>query len=299
MDLPLDVIREPGHFFVRVEYGNSNYLEWDPMKGRKIPNFFPEKLAEIRYKKIKDQFREAVKNGVYYKALTRKEISAVHDDIIGSMWFNKGHIDKAIKLFEKAVYLYPAFAEAFYHLGNAQNKKAALLAQNGNLEDAFIVFNQALQNHVKSIELSPTFPEPYRGIGNTLVRKAHIFMKFNDYDKTFTNLNMAIKSYNKALEEYPNFPRVRDDLDNVMAKTYNNMGIAFVGKAHVLMNYGDFKGALKNFNKAIGFYDESLSLNPECSEAHGAKELALKRKKTLMYKMNKKLSRAQLSKHPN
>jgi tetratricopeptide (TPR) repeat protein len=216
----------------------------------------------------------------------------VQDNIVASIWVNKGHIDKAIKLFEKAVYLYPAFSEAFYNLGNTQNEKSAVLALNGNFEDAFVTINKAIQNHKKSIKLSPTFPEPYNGIGNALVRRANIFMNFDNYEKALISLNKAVKFYKKALKEYPNFPKARDDLDNLMAKTYNNMGIAFVGKAYVLIKYRDFEGALENLDEAIKFYNKSIDLYPGFTKSILARKSALKRKKSLMYKMNKKLSRA-------
>ncbi len=142
---------------------------------------------------------------------------------LGNLLFQRGQINEAITLLQKAVMLRPDSAEAHNNLGNA-------LLEKGQTDEAMSQYQEA-------IRLEPDFPDPHNNLGIVLGRKGQS--------------DEGIRQYQEALRLEPGFSDAHDNLGNALlekgqieaaireyqeairlkpnyAKVHNNLGVALL-----------------------------------------------------------------------
>jgi tetratricopeptide (TPR) repeat protein len=133
---------------------------------------------------------------------------------LGFDFLQKGEVNEAISLFQKALKINPNYAKAHNNLGIA-------LAQTGQMDPA-------IEHFQKAIEINPEFVEAHSNLGLALFHKSQI--------------DDAIDQYQKALKINPN-----------NAGVHVNLGNAFLKKGQVEEAMAQFQEALRlkpNFNTA-------------------------------------------------
>jgi tetratricopeptide (TPR) repeat protein len=185
----------------------------------------------------------------YQKALEIYPGYAEADINLGRVFLDEGRLDEAGEYFQRAVKVKPDSAEAHNDLG-------ILFASQGRIAEA-------IENYQRAVELNPDLAEAYNNLGILFASQG----RFAD----------AVKFYQKTLELEPDY-----------ADAHNNFGI-------LVARQGQFPEAMKHFQKAldlngnsaeanndlglllvslgrsaeaVGFYEKALELKPDYAEAH-------------------------------
>ena len=160
---------------------------------------------------------------------------------LGLIECNLGHVDEAIKWFEKALLINPVNADVLYHSGLAMLAIDSLhavtefmphnleafyhlgiaYAENGQVIEAEAAYQQALK-------INPNYAEVLNNLGNI----------YNNQDK----FSEAIACYHRAIQAQPAY-----------AVPYNNMGLTMVN--------------LGKLGEAERHYHQALSIQPRYPEA--------------------------------
>jgi predicted O-linked N-acetylglucosamine transferase (SPINDLY family) len=210
---------------------------------------------------------------------------------LGKVYFALRRTDEAVACYQRAVQLWPDFAEAHYELGNlgrirgrleeaitsyhralqvrpddfrALNNLGVVFKDKGRLEEAIACYRQVVQ-------LRPTDVEPHNNLGIALC----------DHGSP----DAAVACYHQALELKPDY-----------AEAHCNLGVALWGQGKLDEAVGCFRRALKlkpdyaeahhnlggalkdqgKLDEAVACYRRALELKPDCAEAHSNLGNALK-----------------------
>jgi tetratricopeptide (TPR) repeat protein len=168
---------------------------------------------------------------------------------LGDALLQKGEVDKAITLLQRALQINPDCAYAHNGLGNA-------LLQKGEVDEA-------IAQYQKELQIYPDGAYAHNNLGNVLLQKGEV--------------DEAIAQYQKALQINPDNAEVHNHLVKILfqrgnvdeaiahcqralqidpdnAEAHNNLG-------NVLLQKGDVDGALAQYQKA-------LQIKPDSVEAH-------------------------------
>ena len=170
-------------------------------------------------------------------------------NIIGAIYFEKGHKEIAIEYFRKVIELRPHHPHAYNNLG-------ATLIDIGK-------YQEAKSNLKKAIELQPDYAEAYNNLGNVckeieeyneaiLVYEKAVELN-PQYYEAYNNLGVALgknEQYKEAIEAYNKAILLKPDF----SEAFNNMGIA-------LKEQGKLE-------EAIEIYNKTLSLKPDYADAY-------------------------------
>lgn len=159
--------------------------------------------------------------------------------LLGLYYVEKGDIEQAMPLLNKAIELDPEYSRAYYGRGHAQ-------IANGNQKEAIADFTQA-------IRYDPNNGEAYKYRARLLVETGEVDEALRDYDKvislnptssTYCEMGIVLfqngrypeaeKAYNKAQISDP------DNID-----VYVNRGILFEKQGNTVCATADFDQALK------------------------------------------------------
>ncbi|MGA2180386.1 MAG: tetratricopeptide repeat protein [Verrucomicrobiota bacterium] len=158
----------------------------------------------------------------YQKALEIYPDYAEADNNLGTVFLNQGRLDEAAEYYHRALEANPSFAEAHNNLG-------ILLAKQGRI-------TEAIEHYQKAIELNPNRAEMYNNLGNLLAIRGRPAE--------------AIGQFQKALEMEP---------DN--AKAHYNLANIFIVQGR--------------WDEAIEHYQRALKQMPDSIHAHYQLGLAL------------------------
>jgi tetratricopeptide (TPR) repeat protein len=158
----------------------------------------------------------------YQKALEIYPDYAEADNNLGTVFLNQGRLDEAAEYYHRALEANPSFAEAHNNLG-------ILLAKQGRI-------TEAIEHYQKAIELNPNRAEMYNNLGNLLATRGRPAE--------------AIGQFQKALEMEP---------DN--AKAHYNLANIFTAQGR--------------WDEAIEHYQRALKQMPDSIHAHYQLGLAL------------------------
>ena len=166
--LPVIPVYAPNHSFVRFNFNDGSYLNWEPIEGKHYPDAYYIKKLNIA--------EQSIQQGVYLSSLTRKEFTGVEYNNIGAYLISIKKFQEAIPYFDKAIMLYPKFSSAYHNRGSSyyalmqQNKAYADLTYANTLDPmqasthntlGDICFDRkeymkAFDQYVESIKLDPT-----------------------------------------------------------------------------------------------------------------------------------------------
>jgi len=130
----------------------------------------------------------------------------VAENNLGNALLQKGRPDDATPHFQKALELYPGYADAYNNLGSA-------FLQKGRLDEA-------MEQYQKAFSINPNQGMAHNNLGGALLQKGRV--------------DDAITEFRKALEINPN-----------NAKTHYNLGVAFLQKVQVDDAMAEFQKALE------------------------------------------------------
>jgi len=177
LKLPIIPVYAPNHSFIRFNFKDGSYLNWECTEGKHYSNAWYIKKLNISSKSISQ--------GVYLISLTRNEFLAVEFNNIGAHLMLQKKYTNAIQIFNKAIEMYPRFSSAYHNRGTSyyaiKMKKEAFLdlhtalgldpmraSTHNSVGDIFFdlkEYNKALSHFNKSIKLNPTNYVPYYSIG--------------------------------------------------------------------------------------------------------------------------------------
>jgi tetratricopeptide (TPR) repeat protein len=181
---------------------------------------------------------------------------AESDNCAGMQLQGAGQVREAIGQYERALYLYPDYADAHANLGDA-------MLQSGRIQEAVAQYEQAER-------LNPDLAEAHYSLGLTLVEQGKLQEAIGRYEQTLRvkpdvaeahyNLGMVLEQAGRtpeAIEHYEQALRIRPDF--VQAECNWGRALLRTGKVQ----------------EAIGHYERALRINPEDAEAHNSLALAL------------------------
>ncbi len=178
--IPIIPVYAPNHSFVRFNFNDGSYVNWDPIKNTTLPNAFYIKQMNIA--------PESIQKGVYLRSLTRKEFLGVEYNSIGTYLITEKKYRESIPYLTMAIKLYPDFSSAYHNRGTAlyalrQGKHAlrdllgaASLDPNrasthntiGDIYFDLKDYTNAVRHYTASIKLDPAQYPPYVSIGQIM-----------------------------------------------------------------------------------------------------------------------------------
>ncbi len=178
---------------------------------------------------------------------------------LGEALDKKGQTDEAIRQYQEAIRLKPAFAEA-------HNNLAAALDARGQTDEA-------IGHYQEAIRLKPAFAEAHNNLGSALFKQGRTEAAIHQFQEVLRQkpdsaeahyglgkalamtgqTDEAIRQYQEAIRQEPGF-----------AEAHNNLGIAL-----------DEEGQTE---EAIRQYQEAIRQEPGFAEAHNNLGIALGRK---------------------
>ncbi len=170
-------------------------------------------------------------------------------NIWGAILRKQGILQKAVKVFDRAIQLKPDYAEAYNNRGNA-------LKDLGRAQEA-------LDDYSKAIQLRPDYPEAYDNRGNTLRDLGRIQEALKDYDRAIQlkpdyteacynrgNVHRDLGRIQEALKDYDRAIQLKPDY----TEAYNNRGVSLKD--------------LKRIQEALSDYNKAIQLKPDYVEAY-------------------------------
>jgi Tfp pilus assembly protein PilF len=158
LKLPVIPACAPNHSFLRFNFNDGTYLNWDPVDGKSHSDEYYVKKLNISEKSLQ--------KGVYLKSLSRKEFIGLEYNNIGAYLFVKKKFSDAVPFFDSAIEYYPKYSSAYHNRGSA----------NYALNQSDLAFVDLMT----AISLDPTQATTYNTLGDiSLDRKE--YMKAFDY----------------------------------------------------------------------------------------------------------------------
>jgi tetratricopeptide (TPR) repeat protein len=200
---------------------------------------------------------------------------------LGLLAYQVGHKD-ALELMQRALSLWPDFAEGFNNFGN-------VLQSAGRLDAAISAFQRALQ-------LRPDFPEALSNMSNALHIKGMHADSLNcalravqlrpDYAEAHNNCGIAFQSMGKLPEAIESY-RKAISVNPKFAEPYSNMAVALIGLGRndeaipvlrralevrpvfpeVYNNLGNALQSAGNLEGAMTCFRQAIAQRPEFAEA--------------------------------
>ena len=220
---------------------------------------------------------------VAFNLLVSVQGCAEANNDLGMELQGSGHVQEAIRQYERALHLYPDLADAHVNLGNA-------LRESGKIQEAVGHYEQALR-------LEPDSFKGHNDFGVALSLLGRLPEAIGHYEQALRikptsleahdNLGSALRQSGRiqeAIEQYEQVLRINPDL----AEAHNDLSLALVEAGRVQEAIGHYEQALRlepdnpkaHFNlgvafwqtgrprEAIGQYEEALRIDPDSAEAH-------------------------------
>ncbi len=170
------IVKAPGHAFVKFKLSNGSFVNIETMLGKVVEDDF--------YKRNFKMHEDSVKNGVFMKNLSKKEIKGMVYNNVGLSLIEKKQFDKALDYLDKAIDLYPKLTDAYNH-------KGICLIKLNSLDKALKCFDKAL-------ELDPCDSTLYNNKGD-------IYFAKKDFEKAAEYYDTALKHSDKKDPNYETY----------------------------------------------------------------------------------------------
>lgn len=232
LNLPINGVVVPGHFFVRYTDRSKSFNIETTQKGANAP----DKHYIKEFKVPQDGRRN-----LYLRNLSRRETIGCFFNNLANVYFDDGNIDNAYYYQQKAVDIAPLLAEARTNLGNIFLKKD--------------MADMAVQQYVAAIEINPADAKTHHNLANAYAKK-------NMQDK-------AIEQYKTALRYDPNFIEIYKGLAQAYhSQGQSEKAIETLKKAidinsrdaDIYATLGNIEQDRRNYSEAIVNYRLALAL---------------------------------------
>jgi tetratricopeptide (TPR) repeat protein len=205
LKLPVIPACAPNHSFLRFNFNDGSYLNWDPVDGKPYPDEYYIKKLNISEKSLR--------KSVYLKSLTRKEFIGLEYNNIGAYLFTNKKFTEAIPFFDSAIDFYPKYSSAYHNRGSvnyaikqtdmafvdlvtANSLDPTQATTYNTLGDIYFdrkEYMKAFDHYAESIKLDPTNYAPYYSLGLILKNAG----KDKDADEWFRKSKAIKEKYGK------------------------------------------------------------------------------------------------------
>ena len=190
---------------------------------------------------------------VAFNLLAALDRYAAQRNQLGNVFYSSGRIPEAIALYERALWIKPAYVEAHYNLGVAWSQMP------GRLKDAIAQYEEALR-------LQPDHAAAHNNLGLA-------------WSQVPGRLKDAIAQYEEALRLQPDSAEAHNNLGNAWSQVPGRLNDAIAQYEAALRLKPDFAEAHHNLGlawsqlpgrlqDAIAQYEAALRLKPDYIEAH-------------------------------
>ena len=187
----------------------------------------------------------------------RKPIRAYIYSVRGQRKYNANHYVEAIADFDKAIKLYPQKADAYYNRGLAKFTLGDLEFAQGNLEDAWRLYEAGIEDSTQAIKLTPEDVYAYHNRAGGKFRLGQSKANQGDIAKGQRYYQGAIQDWTHVIKLNPG-----------LADPYNNLGIAKAILGESKDSQGDMAGAQELYAAAIADCTQAIRLNPMYTEPY-------------------------------
>ena len=154
---------------------------------------------------------------------------------VGYLYWNAGEREKALSVYNEAVYLNPGYVDVYIDRGNVRLYFGRDEYAQGNIELALKHYESALADYERAILLKPDSASAYSNRGN-------IMMHLAKHESDRGNANLANERYTSALTDYKAAIRFKPDYV-----------AAHLGQGSAHTGLGNIKDARSSFQTALMF----------------------------------------------
>ena len=187
----------------------------------------------------------------------RDPIRAYIYSVRGQRKYNANHYVEAIADFDKAIKLYPQKADAYYNRGLAKFTLGDLEFAQGNLAEAWKLYEAGIEDSTQAIKFTPEDVYAYHNRAGGKFRLGQSTANQGDIARGQRYYQGAIQDWTQVIKLNPE-----------LADPYNNSGIAKAILGESKDSQGDIAGAQELYAEAIADCTQAIRLNPAYAEPY-------------------------------
>ena len=187
----------------------------------------------------------------------RDPIRAYIYSVRGQRKYNANRYVEAIADFDKAIKLYPQKADAYYNRGLAKFTLGDLEFAQGNLAEAWKLYEAGIEDSTQAIKLTPEDVYAYHNRAGGKFRLGQSTANQGDIARGQQYYQGAIQDWTQVIKLNPE-----------LADPYNNLGIAKAILGESKDSQGDIAGAQELYAEAIADCTQAIRLNPAYAEPY-------------------------------
>ena len=236
-----------------LELAKKNFIKAISLK----ENYFDamNNLGSVFQKQLK--FDDAIK--IYEKIINSNPNYFKAHTNLGISYKEIGKFDKSLYFLKKSVQINPNYSEGFFNLGSVLQIKKQ--------------YNEAIINFKKALKINPNYYECMFNLGKL----------YSDIDQ----LDKSKELYQNVIKLNPNFYQAYNNLGSIYKiqgqyieaiNSYKKGIEVKTGKKDLIgiLNIGICYSDLEEYNKALDYYDQCLSIDDNFSEAWNGKGIICK-----------------------